>query len=142
MPHPRNQPYPAHLLDFSVLIVEDNAVTNKIINKLLVADGFKNVHSVNSGEEAIEYINSIDRVPDMVLADWVMLEVDGLQLLDHVRSITPHCIFIMVTVLDHFEDIMLAKAHHVDGYIVKPVTRRKLIDEIELVVSRLSLECD
>ncbi|WP_082914848.1 response regulator transcription factor [Paramagnetospirillum marisnigri] len=142
MLHPKNQPFPAHLLDFSILVVEDCTTTNKIIKKLLLVDGFKNIHSVNNGQEAIKYLDSVERVPDIILADWLMPNIDGLQLLEHVRNISPHCIYIMVTVLDNQEDVMLAKAHHVDGYIVKPVTRRKLIDEIELSVSRLSIAHD
>ncbi|CUW40025.1 putative cheY-like superfamily [Magnetospirillum sp. XM-1] len=142
MSHPRNQPYPAHLLDFSILVVEDCATTNKIIHKLLLADSFSNISSVSSGEEAIELLNGMEILPDIILSDWSMGNVDGLQLLEFVRNMTPHCIFIMVTVQDCPEAIMLAKAHHVDGYIVKPVTRRKLIDEIELTVSRLSIEHD
>ncbi|WP_106003020.1 response regulator transcription factor [Magnetospirillum gryphiswaldense] len=142
MRHPHNQSYPAHLLDFSILVVEDCRTTNKIIHKLLLADGFKNIYSVNSGEEGVAFLDSTERVPDIILADWIMHEIDGLQLLDYVRNISPHCIFIMVTVQDCPEAVMLAKAHHADGYIVKPVTRRKLIDEIELSVSRLSIEHD
>ena len=142
MTHPKNQQYPAHLLDFSILVVEDCAATKKIIHKLLLADSFKHISSVSSGEEAIDLLNKMDMVPDIILSDWSMGDVDGLQLLEYVRNITPHCIFIMVTVQDCPEAVMLAKAHHVDGYIVKPVTRRKLIDEIELSVSRLSIEHD
>ena len=142
MLHPKNQPFPAHLLDFSILVVDDNIATNKIIHKLLLADGFKNIYAVNSGEEAIAFLEKTEKVPDIILSDWSMHEIDGLQLLEHVRNISPHCIFIMVTVQDCPEAVMLAKAHHVDGYIVKPVTRRKLIDEIELSVSRLSIEHD
>ena len=142
MQHPKSQPFPAHLLDFSILVVEDCRATNKIINKLLMADGFKNISAVDSGEEAIAFLEATERVPDIILADWIMHEIDGLQLLEHVRNISPHCIFIMVTVQDCPEAVMLAKAHHVDGYIVKPVTRRKLIDEIELSVSRLSIAHD
>ncbi|RAU23971.1 response regulator [Paramagnetospirillum kuznetsovii] len=142
MLHPRNQPFPEHLLDFSILVVEDCAATNKIINKLLLADGFKNIHAVNSGKDAISYIESTVKLPDVILADWLMPEIDGLQLLEYIRCAGSHCIFIMVTVLDHQDDVMLAKAHHVDGYIVKPVTRRKLIEEIEMSVSRLSIAHD
>jgi DNA-binding NarL/FixJ family response regulator len=109
---------------------------------MLIVDGFKNINAVNSGEEAIAFLDATERVPGIILSDWSMHEVDGLQLLEHVRNITPHCIFIMVTVQDCPEAVMLAKAHHVDGYIVKPVTRRKLIDEIELSVSRLSIAHD
>ena len=142
MRHPHNQTYPAHLLDFSILVVEDCSATNKLINKMLIVDGFKNINAVKSGEEAIAFLDATERVPGIILSDWSMHEVDGLQLLEHVRNITPHCIFIMVTVQDCPEAVMLAKAHHVDGYIVKPVTRRKLIDEIELSVSRLSIAHD
>ena len=74
--------------------------------------------------------------PDIILCDWSMPNMDGLQFLAEVRKKADPAVFIMVTATDTIEAAMLAKAHGVDAYLTKPVTRIKLEKVIFNVVGQ------
>jgi two-component system chemotaxis response regulator CheY len=124
------------LTDFSILLVEDNGPSRQLIAALLKAMGYGNVTVADGGEEAITLLTESGCAPDIILCDWQMPVVNGLDLLSIVREGFSDCIFIMVTATNSLEAAMLAKAHGVDGYLLKPVTKANLQKVIEDSVNR------
>jgi two-component system chemotaxis response regulator CheY len=126
-----------NLTDFSILVVEDNGPSRQLMAGLLRGLGFGNVSVADGGEEAITLLTESGCAPDIILCDWQMPVVDGLDLLSIVREGFESSIFIMVTATNSLEAAMLAKAHGVDGYMLKPVTKAKLQKVIEDTVNRV-----
>ncbi len=106
--------------DMSILIVDDYKTMLRIIRNLLNEIGFKNIDETSDGITALESLRS--KKYDLVISDWNMEPMTGLDLLKEVRSddslkSTP---FIMVTAEAKTENVVAAKKAGVNNYIVKP----------------------
>lgn len=130
------------LTDFSVLVVEDNDTSRLLVAGLLRAIGFLNVTMAEGGEEAVKLLTEAGGAPDIILCDWQMPLINGLDLLSIVREGFKDTIFIMVTATNTVEAAMLAKAYGVDGYLLKPVHKANLQKVLEDTVNRVRLTHD
>ena len=107
-------------LDMPVLVVDDFPTMVRIISKLLRQLGFSNIDSAADGSQAFQLMGQRDY--GLVISDWIMETVTGLDLVKAVRSDeklsdTP---FIMVTAESKPENVIVAKLAGVNSYIVKP----------------------
>ncbi|HEM46908.1 MAG TPA: response regulator [Alphaproteobacteria bacterium] len=109
-------------IDFNmpILIVDDYKTMLKIIRNLLKQLGFTNVEEALDGSEALGKLR--DGEFDLVISDWNMEPMTGLQLLKEVRAderlrAVP---FIIITAESKIENVVAAKEAGVSNYIVKP----------------------
>jgi len=117
-----------------VLIVDDYATMRRILRNLLDQIGFKNVTEASDGADALSKLRA--GTFGMVISDWNMEPMTGLQLLQEVRKDgklkdTP---FIMVTAESKTENVVTAKQAGVNNYIVKPFNAATLKQKIESVL--------
>ncbi len=103
-----------------ILIVDDYRTMLKIIRNLLKQLGFTNVEEAADGSEALGKLR--DGEFDLVISDWNMEPMTGLQLLKEVRAderlrSVP---FIIITAESKIENVVAAKEAGVSNYIVKP----------------------
>ena len=107
-------------MSMPVLVVDDYKTMIRIISNLLRQLGFSNIDEASDGGRALQLMRS--RPYGLVISDWNMEPMTGLDLLKEVRSDiklkdTP---FIMVTAESKVENVVTAKAAGVNNYIVKP----------------------
>lgn len=121
-----------------VLVVDDYGTMRRILRNLLDQIGFPGSDEAPDGEAALCKLK--EKPFGLVIADWYMEPISGLDLLKKVRAEpTTHDIpFIMVTAERNFDNVVAAKEAGVDNYIVKPfngdILRRKI--EVALHVAR------
>ena len=115
--------------NMSILIVDDYKTMLRIIRNLLNQLKFSNVEEAGDGNTALEKLrsNSIG----LVISDWNMEPMTGLQLLREVRADanlkdTP---FIIITAESKTENVVAAKEAGVSNYIVKPFNAETLRNE-------------
>jgi two-component system chemotaxis response regulator CheY len=119
-----------------VLIVDDYNTMLRILRNLLRQLDINNVEEATDGEKALDIMR---RQPcDLVISDWNMAPMTGIELLRNVRSDerlrrTP---FIMVTAESKTENVITAKQAGVSNYIVKPFNAETLRNKIESVFVR------
>ena len=128
--------FPTQLLDSTILVVDDGEITRRMMVGLLRAIGFHDVIAAEDGAVALEWLEDEQNRPDIILCDWLMPNVDGLEVLTRIRKTAGHPKFIMVTAVDNIEAAMLARAHGADGYLIKPVTKASLQKVINDTISR------
>ena len=106
--------------NMSILIVDDYKTMLRIIRNLLNQLKFSNVEEAGDGNTALEKLrsNSIG----LVISDWNMEPMTGLQLLREVRADAnlKDAPFIMITAESKTENVVAAKEAGVSNYIVKP----------------------
>lgn len=68
-----------------LLIVEDNAVLQRVLSDILRYEGF-DVHTLASAEEAIDWLAQTPNPPHLILTDYLLIDMDGCALLNHVRN--------------------------------------------------------
>jgi two-component system chemotaxis response regulator CheY len=109
-----------------VLIVDDYSTMLRILRNLLRQLDFNNVEEANNGESALSLLKQ--KPFDLVISDWNMAPMTGLDLLRSVRgdSQLRHVPFIMVTAESKTENVITAKQAGVSNYIVKPFNAETL----------------
>lgn len=119
----------------SILIVEDNLKIRQLIATILKTAGFTKIVEAENGIKAWELIQK--QTFDLVLTDWMMPEMNGLDLLKKIRSGTDaqkKTAVLIITASDKSEDIMEAAKWKVNGYIVKPFSVKTVLAKINQVL--------
>lgn len=120
-------------LKMKVLVVDDFATMRRIIKGVLRQIGLKNFREAEDGKEALQLMKS--EKFDLVLCDWNMPGMPGIELLKLVRADdelkdTP---FVMVTAEAQKENILEAVKSGVSNYIVKPFTANAVEEKLKKV---------
>jgi two-component system chemotaxis response regulator CheY len=119
--------------NIKILIVDDFSTMRKIIRNILTQLGFKNILEADDGTTALEILKK-EKV-DLIISDWNMPKMSGLELLKAVRSDEnlKDIPFIMVTAEAQKESILEAIKYKVNQYIIKPFTPETLKEKLEKV---------
>ena len=114
------------LIKRKLLIVDDMDAMRSIETGSLKSAGFRQVYAENNGRKALQRLQARDI--DLIVCDWDMPEMTGLELLQAVRADKKlkHTIFIMVTASDDAPRIKQAIASGVNDYIIKPFQPEQL----------------
>ncbi len=121
-------------LNMKVLVVDDYKTMVRIIRNLLKQLNFNNVDEASDGSSALRKLR--EGSFDLVISDWNMEPMTGLQLLKEIRSDdklkdTP---FIMITAESKTENVIAAKQAGVSNYIVKPFNAATLKAKMASVI--------
>jgi two-component system, chemotaxis family, chemotaxis protein CheY len=114
-----------------ILVAEDMAVMRDLIKAILRQEGFSNVVTVSDGANALKLLSRTG--VELVIADWNMPEVSGVQLIKKLRTLDEHkdTPFILLTGTSDIGHVKQALASGVDEYIVKPFKPHDLIVRVK-----------
>jgi len=120
-------------LNIKVLVVDDFATMRRIVTNVLRQIGFTNIFEADDGTTALKMINK--EKYGLVLCDWNMPEMSGLELLKIVRAdeSLKGLPFVMVTAEAEKQNIIDAVQAGVSNYVVKPFTAATVIQKLEKV---------
>lgn len=120
--------------NMAILIVDDYKTMLRILKNLLRQMGFNNVDEATDGTTAMKMLRT--QKYDMVIADWDMTPMNGLQLLREVRanSTSKNTPFIMMSSENGHDYVIQAKEAGVSNYIVKPFNKETLKSKMESVI--------
>ncbi len=112
------------------LVVDDSSTMRRIIKNSLQRIGFNDVVEAENGKEGLEALAGID----IILTDWNMPEMDGLEFVKRVRAQNAAIPILMVTTNAAKDDIIEALKNGVNNYIVKPFTPETLKEKVEALL--------
>jgi len=120
-------------MNMNVLIVDDYKTMLRIIRNLLKQLGFENIDEATDGGSALTKLR--DRNYGLVISDWNMEPMNGLQLLKEVRadSRLKQIPFVMITAESKTENVVAAKEAGVTNYIVKPFNAATLKQKLSAI---------
>jgi len=121
-------------MNMNILIVDDYKTMLRIIRNLLKQLGFNNVDEATDGSMALQKLR--DKDYGLVISDWNMEPMTGIQLLREVRA-DPKLkalAFIMITAESKIENVVAAKEAGVNNYIVKPFNAATLKTKLSSVL--------
>ena len=130
--------------DVSILIVDDMQFSRVVVQAALKKAGYSNINVASSAVQALESIEK-NRV-DVVLADWVMPEMDGLELTDRIRQrdeeLGIYTAIILFTAQEGIEPLVKAFNRGIDDYICKPPNPHELAARVNAAARIASLQND
>ena len=117
-----------------VLVVDDFATMRRILKNILKQLGFKNLVEADDGTTAWDVLE--EQKIDLVLCDWNMPKMTGLELLKKVRASEKHVKvpFLMVTAEAQKQNVIEAVQAGVSNYVVKPFTAEAISDKLEKIL--------
>src|SRR5690606_12937479 len=121
----------------SILVVDDFPTMRRIVRTLLKELGFTNVDEAEDGQEALAKLKSGGF--ELVVSDWNMPNLDGLEMLRHIRAddALKHLPVLMVTAEAKKENIIAAAKAGASGYVVKPFTAATLEEKLNKIFEKL-----
>lgn len=128
----------ADLQNLKVLLVDDNPTSLQVLEELMVSFTFRSL-SASSGEEALALLEeaSTDDPFDLVLLDWKMPGLDGIETSRRIRE-NPRLNPRLILITGYGREEIKAQADRVglDGFLMKPVSPSLLFDSIASVMGK------
>lgn len=123
------------IYDSSLLLVDDNEELCRMLTDMLYREGFRNVDSAGSCEEAFLSFRAGKKEPDLVILDINLPDGDGFSLMQRIRMVS------MVPVLflsarDEDNDRLLGLGLGADDYMTKPFLPRELLLRLTAILKR------
>ena len=127
----------ATLSELKILLVDDQKAIRDLARLALQEAGASSIVEAKNGEEALELLRS--EAVDLVISDWNMQPLDGLELLKAVRAddkikATP---FIMMTGTFEDEDVKAVESAGANSYVKKPFDATTVKETIERAIGPL-----
>ncbi len=124
-----------------ILIVEDEPDTRFILGKLLAKDNYE-VASVSNGVEALEKLQ--DYKPKVIIADWTMPKMDGLELCDKIKQNEKYksIYYIMLTARSAIKDRVKGLDVGADDFLLKPTENQELLARIRSGIRIYNLQAE
>jgi two-component system chemotaxis response regulator CheY len=119
------------------MVVDDSATMRRIVVNALKSIGYEECVEAENGAEALE---KCDPSIDLVITDWNMPVMGGLEFVKNLRANPPYAKtpILMVTTRSVKEDILQAVEAGVSSYILKPFTPEVLKEKIDQILSLAS----
>jgi two-component system, chemotaxis family, chemotaxis protein CheY len=120
-------------LNMKVLIVDDFATMRKIVRNVLKQIGFTNMAEADNGKNALKILKKENI--DLILCDWNMPEMPGIDLLKAIKSDDDlkNIPFVMVTAEAQKDNIIEAVKAGVNSYIVKPFSAETVNEKLNII---------
>ena len=118
-----------------IVVVDDDKIVTSAFSTLLKVEGFSDVHFYNSPKEALDFLEK--NIPDLVISDFLMPEMNGLEFLTEVKKLHPEVSRILLTgYADKENAIRAINEVGLYRYIEKPWNNDDLIINIKNGIER------
>jgi len=120
----------------TILVADDDQRLLKMVRRTLTYEGFDVVTAAN-GREALAKVE-LER-PDLIVLDWMMPELDGLAMLQQLRTAGDTIPVLMLTARDAIEDRVEGLNRGADDYLVKPFAPPELLARLRALLRRAKI---
>lgn len=110
--------------ELKILIVDDETLARTTVRKKLLNFGYSNIQEASNGREAFQMLQQ--EPPDIIIADIVMAEMDGLELLKAIRAADMDILYILLSGYELFNYAREAITYHASYYLLKPIDDNEL----------------
>jgi len=122
------------MLDKSILVVDDEIGLLTMIRSIFQGAGYKQIITTTSAREALKIISV--KMPDMIILDIMMPEIDGFELLQEIRAISKVPV-LMLTAKGDADDRFAGFELGADDYLVKPFLPKELLLRVQAIMKRV-----
>ncbi len=116
-----------------VLIVDDDLKLLKMLERTLIYEGFDAVTAVD-GEEALD--KAYSERPDVIILDWMLPKLDGIGVLEALRTEKNETPILMLTARDAVQNRVEGLERGADDYLIKPFASTELVARVRALLRR------
>jgi DNA-binding response OmpR family regulator len=120
-----------------ILVIDDDTNIRKFLKRGLSYEGFA-VTLAESGEDGL--VRAREHYPDLVILDWLMPGMDGLEVLEKLRLADTALPIIMLTAKDTPQDQIKGLTQGADDYVTKPISFDVLLARVRSLLRRSHTE--
>jgi len=124
--------------DTNILVVDDMMTMRKLVKKALTEIGFSKLTEAENGAKGFERFlaaASSQSPFQLIISDWNMPEMTGIDFLRKVRATHPTLPFVLLTAESEKSQVVEALQARVSGYIIKPFTAQQIADKLKAIYS-------
>jgi two-component system chemotaxis response regulator CheY len=121
-----------------ILLVEDQAEARAMMRNMLLEMGVNQIFEAPDGREALKFIDNAFDFIDLIICDWNMPAMSGVELLRQLRTVDPSMPFLMVTGRTDLESVIEAKSSGVTAYIRKPFSPKQLEAKLKIIIHKMA----
>lgn len=121
------------LNDLTVLLVEDSKDVKRTIRSMLTEMGITQIFEASDGQQAMQYFDIDADGLDLIICDWNMPNMTGIEFLRQMRLAKPDLPFLMITARGDKDSVVAAKSANVTAYIRKPFSFNDLKTKIKSI---------
>ena len=120
----------------TILIADDDPKLLKMVRRTLVYEGFEVITAAN-GRETLAQVQA--HAPHLLILDWLMPELDGIEVLTRLRAAQNQIPILMLTARDAVEDRVAGLDRGADDYLVKPFAPSELLARLRALLRRFEV---
>ncbi len=124
------------LASLNILIVDDEPSVTRLVRMMLMDINVTQVFTAKDGKEALNFLGDFDDLVDVIICDWNMPNMTGIEVLQQLRTVDPTAPFLMLTGRADLDSVKSAKDYGVTGYLLKPFSADELQNKLRGVVKR------
>lgn len=126
----------ANLEGKRLLIVDDDQTMRALIRRMLARMKITELAEAEGGEQALKQIETAAKPVDLVICDWNMPGMSGMDLFGRVHVLQPGLPFLMLTGRADANSVIAAKQAGIAAYIVKPISPEELRTKIVYLLGK------
>lgn len=125
------------LSQLCVLVVDDQSESRALLRNILSDLGVNQIYEAQDGKTGLAFIDSSFDLIDVVMCDWNMPQMNGIDLLRQIRSTGANTPFMMITGRSDKTSVVEAKSLGVNVYVRKPYSPTQIEAKLRAVVQRM-----
>ena len=122
--------------DYRILVVDDQPEMRCLIKDMLKELGINQIFEASDGKEALSFIDDAIELIDLIICDWNMPRLTGVDVLRQLRTVNDDIPFLMVTGRGDKASVTEAKYSGVTAYIRKPFSPIELEAKLRIIKHR------
>ena len=119
-----------------VLVADDSGLMRHVLVKILTEAGVESVVQATNGNEAVQKVE--DEAPDLVLMDWVMPNMTGIEAVEKIRASGNKVPIIMCTTEGEQNRIVDAIKAGANNFVVKPFDAKVIMEKVKETLTQVS----
>ncbi len=120
-----------------ILVVDDSALMRHVLVTILNEAGVESVVQATDGYEAVQKVE--EEAPDLVLMDWVMPNMTGIDAVEKIRASGNNVPIIMCTTEGEQNRIVDAIKAGANNFVVKPFDPKVIMEKVKETLAKVSL---
>ena len=129
------------MYDCNIVVIDDDNIILELVQIILEEVISGEICVFSDSKQALDYVqsDSMDKI-SLVICDWLMPDVSGLDILAALRKFKPHCPFLMLTANATKKLVVDSMRLGATDFIVKPFNTNDLLTKVERLIRDADVE--